>query len=372
MSQSKPAISVIMPVYNAEKWLRFSIESILNQTYIDFEFIIIDDGSTDNSKKILQSYSAADKRIVEVCNSNNIKLIASLNKGIDLAQGEYIARMDADDVSHIQRFERQMNYLKANPEIDFVSTGIQEINDNEKFGRIYKKEFLSPVENRFLLLFINTIAHGSIMCKKKVLKGNKFDHVALHCEDYDLWCRLSVKYNMVNMGEILYYHRNHTGNISKEHRNAQLKTLGKITIDNKTALLGIYDNDKVIINNINDHFLLDKTPAKLNSKEIKKCIIFFPVILERFCNRYRLGPKEKPELTNSFQLIKSIFLEKIRGHHFYRLKELFLLIFNDYNILLKPQTYKTALSILIPYSIYKKSKTLNEKVSFFRNIKKQI
>ena len=109
---SKPLVSVLMAVYNGEKYLLEAIESILNQTYTNFEFLIINDGSTDSTEEIILSYS--DQRIRYIKNEQNLKLIASLNKGLDLAKGKYIARMDADDISLPDRLEKQVNFLERN------------------------------------------------------------------------------------------------------------------------------------------------------------------------------------------------------------------------------------------------------------------
>lgn len=116
---SKPCISVIMAVFNSEHHLNWAIESILNQTYHNFEFIIINDGSTDNCKNIILSYS--DSRIKLVNNPKNLGLIHSLNTGVALSNGKYIARMDADDISYPERFQHQIDYLESNPNVDLVS-----------------------------------------------------------------------------------------------------------------------------------------------------------------------------------------------------------------------------------------------------------
>src|SRR5690349_21132656 len=109
-----PAISVIMPVYNSAKFLRLAVESILDQTFKDFEFLIINDGSTDESEAILLEHAARDPRIVYIKNETNIGLIASLNKALSLAKGKYIARMDGDDVSLPERLAKQVSYLEEN------------------------------------------------------------------------------------------------------------------------------------------------------------------------------------------------------------------------------------------------------------------
>lgn len=179
-----------MPVYNAEPFLREAIESILNQTYKDFEFIIINDGSTDNSKDIILSYN--DKRIKYVENECNLKLIKTLNKGIDLAQGEYIARMDSDDISLPDRFERQMKVFSSNPCVDFINGRAYNIDEK---GQSLNQVWYGPVTNeciKYINLFQSIICHPSIMIKAEILKKYKYrdDKSILHIEDYDLWARL--------------------------------------------------------------------------------------------------------------------------------------------------------------------------------------
>ena len=113
-----PLITVLMPVYNGEKYLQQAIESILKQTFTDFEFLIINDGSTDNSENIILSYD--DSRIRYIKNEENLRLIRTLNKGIELAKGKYIARMDCDDISLPYRFEKQLKEFQNNPHLDMV------------------------------------------------------------------------------------------------------------------------------------------------------------------------------------------------------------------------------------------------------------
>ena len=119
MYSSQPVISVILPVYNAERFLREAIDSVLKQTFVDFEFIILNDGSTDKTEDIILSYK--DPRIRYVKNEKNLKLIKTLNKGVDMARGKYIARMDADDISLPERFEKEVAYLEAHPDVAVVS-----------------------------------------------------------------------------------------------------------------------------------------------------------------------------------------------------------------------------------------------------------
>src|SRR4051812_30773328 len=125
-----PKISVVMPVLNGEKYLREATESILNQTFKDFEFIIINDGSTDRTEEIIQSF--ADPRIVYIKNEKNVGLSRVFNQGIRAAQGTYIARMDADDISLLHRFEKELEYLENNPKIDIVGSAMMIIDAEGK------------------------------------------------------------------------------------------------------------------------------------------------------------------------------------------------------------------------------------------------
>src|SRR5688500_15226048 len=128
MKKHKPAISVVMSAYNSDKYIAKAIESILNQTFKDFEFIIINDGSKDESLKIIKRYGKKDKRIVLIDNKKNLGLIKSLNKGLKIAKGKYIARMDSDDIAMPQRFKIQLDYLDKNRNIFLVGTSFEQID----------------------------------------------------------------------------------------------------------------------------------------------------------------------------------------------------------------------------------------------------
>ena len=200
-----PKVSVLMPVYNAEKYLKEAIESILNQTFQDFEFLIIDDCSTDRSRDIIREYS--DKRIKLLCNSSNIGVAATLNKGIKAAKGELIARMDADDISAKERIEKQVKYMEENQECILCGGNIQYINEKGKRGR--KIKFPQEYESiKFVLFFENAFAHPTVMFRKEqFIKNNYFYDQNQKAEDYGLWCK--IKENMVNLDEIFVFYRIH-------------------------------------------------------------------------------------------------------------------------------------------------------------------
>lgn len=221
----EPFISILMPVYNCASYLREGIDSILKQTYTNFELLLINDGSTDNSKEIILSYT--DSRIRYIENEQNLKLIATLNKGIDLAKGEYIARMDADDISSPNRLEVQMNYMLNHPFVDLCSTwGHMITKDGKILGNckaIDKTKLINCA-----LFFTCPILHAAILCKAGVLKENKYKNF-LHSEDMELWINLRDKhYTMVILPRYLYSYRWYGNNVCNTNADFQLSQKKKL------------------------------------------------------------------------------------------------------------------------------------------------
>lgn len=195
-----PVVSIVMSVYNGEKYLRELVESILNQTYKSFEFIIINDGSTDNSLDILKGYN--DSRI-KIHHQENKGLTKSLNRAIRLSRGKYIARIDADELAYPRRLEKQVNFLDSNPEIGIVgsfATNIDEISQTIQkaifpvFDKSIRKELIK--ENVFI--------HGSVMVKKSVLERvGYYDEAFRYAQDYELWGRIAEVSKLHNLPETL-------------------------------------------------------------------------------------------------------------------------------------------------------------------------
>ena len=224
MREKAPVISVVMSVYNTEKYVAEAIESILCQTYRDFEFIIVDDASTDSSAYILEHYQAADKRIRVIRNECNLGLGVSLQRGTRSARGEFIARMDADDISLIDRFEKQVDYLKSHPEI--MVLGGDCIIVNEQGGNI--TEAILPKDPdlmRWNMLLGNglIVVHGVTMMQKKILEdiGNYSEYRA--AQDFELWARL-FEYDplpIANLDSVIYYYREHDKTTTKSQNDLQ-------------------------------------------------------------------------------------------------------------------------------------------------------
>ncbi len=204
-------ISVIMPVYNGEKYLREAIDSILSQTYSDFEFIIINDCSTDSTEEIILSYS--DNRIVYIKNEKNMGVAATLNRGLDIAKGEYIARMDADDISLPKRFEKQIGFMEKHKNVAVCGTWV------EFFGAANSvfKNPISKEETKVSLLFNSCIAHPTAMIRTNIAQCYKYDSEYEGLEDYELWYRISLEYDITNIPDVLLKYRIHKEQVTQNY-----------------------------------------------------------------------------------------------------------------------------------------------------------
>lgn len=211
-----PAISVLMPVYNAAPFLKEAVDSILNQTFNDFEFLIFNDGSTDNSKEILSSYT--DPRISLIDFDKNQGYVRLLNLGLEMATGKYIARMDADDVSVDSRFEKQYNFLEQNPEYILCGSAFAIIDTGRKIDLPTQND-----EIKLKMLTITPFCHPSVLIRTEALARNKmrYDERYAPAEDIEMWVQLSDFGKFHNFEEILLLYRLHDNNISFRKRTPE-------------------------------------------------------------------------------------------------------------------------------------------------------
>ena len=211
-----PAVSVILPAYNCEKYIGKAIESVLQQTFTDFEFIIINDGSTDNTELTILAF--ADQRIMYRKNPLNKGLVYSLNKAIDLANGKYIARMDADDICKPERLAKQTSYLDQNENITVLATTIDFINETEQKTGTWEldRRTVTAEQIKKQMPYENCIAHPSIMIRSEILKKLKYDLRQVNIEDYDLWLRLLSRGHVIDkINEPLLLYRIHEKTVTK-------------------------------------------------------------------------------------------------------------------------------------------------------------
>lgn len=221
-------VTVFMPVYNAGKYLKDSIGSILNQTYKDFELLIIDNCSTDNSVSIVESYK--DSRIHLVVNNENIGLAASRNKALEICDSEYIALLDADDIAMPYRLQREIEYLDIHKNIAVVG-GYAEVIDEYGFGKdMLRPQLVNYNYIRAYMVFNDAVANSSAMVRKSVLDNNNIRY-ADNCygvEDYKFWCEV-IKYgDIANMGEILLKYRVTPGSITADANSYRLNERKRI------------------------------------------------------------------------------------------------------------------------------------------------
>jgi glycosyltransferase involved in cell wall biosynthesis len=216
----QPKVSVIMPVKDGALFLSAAIESILSQSYTNIEFIILNDGSMDETEAIVRSYS--DPRIVYRAYETSLGLATRLNEGIAFATGDYIARMDADDVALKTRLEKQVTFLEAHPEISLVGTWARFIDEKgEERGQIYR----TPVTHEEILFracFANPFIHPSVMVRASDLRANLYNETYRRSQDLELWSRLLFVENVraANLPEPLLLYRRHAASLTKK-KNAE-------------------------------------------------------------------------------------------------------------------------------------------------------
>ncbi len=228
-----------MSVYNGSDYLRESIESILNQTFSDFEFIIINDYSTDNTWEIITEYAEQDKRIKLFNNSENIGLTKSLNKGLKLARGEYIARQDADDVSLVERFEKQVAALDENPEAVLISCDIEVINSQGKFVKKEERSCETKWVPWYLMFYNHLGGHSQVIFRTETaIKLGGYSEAYRYSQDYEFWCRLVKAGKVIILPEALHQLRRHGKGITAEKRSEQLSYALDVSKRNIKELIG--------------------------------------------------------------------------------------------------------------------------------------
>ncbi len=216
---ASPAISVAMSVYNGERFLAAAIESVLGQTFGDFEFLILDDGSTDATASILRSYERADARVRPIVRENR-GLVASLNELLHRAQAPIVARMDADDICRPNRFARQIAFLAEHPDHGVVGSWSEDMGEHGE--PIVRTGADHPLTHEEVLVAIaegqQVICHPAAMYRRDVVLGVGGYHAAFrHCEDYDLWLRLASETRLGNIPERLVRYRRYDGQVSARH-----------------------------------------------------------------------------------------------------------------------------------------------------------
>lgn len=235
-----------MPVYNGEKYLQKALESILRQTFKDFELIVIDDGSTDSTEEIIKSYK--DQRIVYIKNSSNKGLSISFNIGIRVARGRFIARMDADDISTVDRFEKQVTFLEKYENIDIVGSSVILIDkDGKKLKKIGRPTIHANI--KWQSLFSTPMFHPTTMARAETLKNNPYDENLGNSEDYELWSRLLFNTNIhfANISTALLFYRVFDNSFTQKLDNGKKIASAQNTISNLEHYISLSNIEKWLV-----------------------------------------------------------------------------------------------------------------------------
>jgi glycosyltransferase involved in cell wall biosynthesis len=226
MENQTPKVSVFMPVYNAGNFLHEAIESILCQTFKDFEFLIVNDGSSDQSESIIRSYN--DERIKLINNPKNLGLIASLNIGLDLCQGEYIVRMDQDDISMPERIAHQIEFMDRNPQFGLIGSWFEDFGEHIESKEV--RYSTDDIEIRLRHLYQTHISHPTAVIRNSIIRKFKiqFDPDFIHGEDYNCWVTISQFCKLSNFPEVLVRKRDHPTNITNKYFETMNSTCNRV------------------------------------------------------------------------------------------------------------------------------------------------
>jgi len=218
-------ITVIMTVYNGEKYIKEAIDSILRQTYKNFELLIINDGSTDNTLKIVNQYQ--DKRLKLIQNPINSGIVYSRNKALEESTGEFIAVLDADDIALPTRLKKQLNFLEKNTDFGLIGGWAELIDEYGNLTGIKWKNKIPPNRISSTLLFNNLFTHSAAMLRKNAIPADGYRQYEISCE-FDLWIRMAKKWKLGNLNEILVKYRIHSEGVSKNKKETLDQELKQI------------------------------------------------------------------------------------------------------------------------------------------------
>jgi len=275
MSFNYPRISVLLPVYNGDPFLASSIDSVLSQSYVNFELLILNDGSSDRSAEIAKSYS--DERI-RYFEHPNIGLAATLNKGASLARGEFLLRQDQDDLSYSDRFAKQIAYLENHPEVALLGTWARIISEKESdYDFRYHKHPTSQAAIAFNVIFDSPFVHSSIVMRRSAfeeLGGYSCDPIRQPPEDFELWSRFCRKYQVANLDEVLVDYRELSSSMSRLFKRDFSERMIRISTENlcywlKDSAFVPYTNKLASIYHMNGVLPTDSTDGKIIESVMK-------------------------------------------------------------------------------------------------------
>ena len=305
-----PLVTVMMPVFNGEKYIKFAIESILSQTYKDFELLIVNDASTDKTVNIIHTYK--DSRVRLIHNSKQLGLSAIRQRGVSEARGSLLAFLDSDDIALSHRLEKQINFLGENAEVAAVGSWVEVIDEKgSRIGRIWRHATSAKIIPS-ILLFRNCFTQSSMMVRKKYLIefGYRQDYWA--APDYELWLRMISKYKMANISEVLTYYRAYKESMSYRQEKEIKYCTQKIMSDNLKKLGLTPTHEEVAI-----HDSLERHREEFSVKEIDKVQTWL-IKLVLVNRRRKLYPEKIFNAVVSDYWFKVCCVSAVRGLKIYK------------------------------------------------------
>lgn len=298
---TKPKISVLMPVYNGEKYLREAIKSLLSQTFTDFELIAINDASLDQSLNILKSYT--DPRLIIINNPTNQGLIKTLNIGLLRARGVYCVRLDQDDIAIPNRLEKQLQFLENHPEIDLVGSWAECI-DTRGLSLKISRNPTNPLLIKYELLFNNVMFHSSIFFRTAIVRKNggyeEHNPIAIHSEDYEMYSRPGKELRCTNIPEVLFKLRLHNESIVGN-------STSQITV-HKNALNVAYRNlsqytqlSREDFDNIKNILIIKKPSQTTSVSSFLKALKILNVVTQTFITKNKLSKDDTQKILNQYR-----------------------------------------------------------------------
>ncbi len=304
-----PRVSVVMPVFNGERYLREAIDSILTQTYKDFEFIIVNDGSTDNSESIIQAYD--DPRIVYLKNEQNSKICVTLNKGLYAARGEYIVRMDCDDISLSDRIAQQTSFMDKHQNIAVAGS------DLLIFGEDVEEHHFESLHSQQMckmgLIFNSCLAHPSAIIRKSVLDdlNLRYKDEYKGMEDFELWWQISKQHEITNIPKVLLKYRKHKDQVTQNTNETYLRMFHRFLEERMRDLQVDLNGEKldVLFDYITQHF------EKFDTARLQELIECCKIIKDAYTvkNRKELKALKK---TLSLSILYTISNADLQSYHY--------------------------------------------------------
>ncbi len=267
---NNPKISVIMPAYNAEKYIAESIESVLAQTYNDFELLVVIDRSNDDTEKIVEKYAVKDERVRLIQNTKEKSVAGAINTGLEKARGEYIARADADDINRPYRFEKQLQYLKTHPDVALLGGGYAPFNENGHRLDIFHPT--SSMEITWKFITNSYFCHPTVIFQRKIVDVlGKYPNV--EAEDFAYFSEVVKKFNCANLPIILIDYRESSSNRSSLVADKVAESVKKKSIENYNYYIGSNKNFELFFEYQNknklfakDFFTIEKNNFKIFNK----------------------------------------------------------------------------------------------------------